>query len=146
MGIHSVNQYIVSFGNPGLLFSRQPYRIVTVSRDDYEEELTADRGVIASIPRGVADGVRTGAVRLGDSPDAVTVDTPDRTSSIEAISATAGTATVTGSQAGETYRNQSRIPLTVREQTISDVTLLRDVTDRFSRSSERKVPVCPRRS
>ncbi|WP_435366156.1 amphi-Trp domain-containing protein [Haloarchaeobius sp. DYHT-AS-18] len=25
----------------------------------------------------MAEGIRTGAVRLGDSPDAVTVDTPD---------------------------------------------------------------------
>ena len=48
-----------------------------MSRDDYEDELTADREEIASILSGVADGIRTGAVRLGDSTDAVTVDTPD---------------------------------------------------------------------
>lgn len=48
-----------------------------MSQDDYEEELTADREEIASILNGVADGIRTGAVRLGDSTDAVSVDTPD---------------------------------------------------------------------
>jgi amphi-Trp domain-containing protein len=46
-------------------------------RDDYEDELTAGREEIASILSGVAEGIRTGAVRLGDSRDAVTVDTPD---------------------------------------------------------------------
>ncbi|MGB9955645.1 amphi-Trp domain-containing protein [Haloferax prahovense] len=48
-----------------------------MSRDDYEAELSAGREEIASILSGVAEGIRTGAVRLGDSPDAVTVDTPD---------------------------------------------------------------------
>jgi amphi-Trp domain-containing protein len=48
-----------------------------MSRNDYEGELTADREEIASVLNGVADGVRTGAVRLGDGADAVTVDTPD---------------------------------------------------------------------
>jgi len=48
-----------------------------VSQGDYEEELTADREEIASVLSGVADGIRTGAIRLGDNTDAVTVETPD---------------------------------------------------------------------
>ncbi|MFC7027266.1 amphi-Trp domain-containing protein [Halomicroarcula sp. GCM10025710] len=48
-----------------------------MSRDDYGNELTAGREEIASILSGVAEGIRTGTVRLGDSPDAVTVETPD---------------------------------------------------------------------
>lgn len=49
----------------------------TVYRDDYEGEVTAGRDEIASILDGVADGIRAGAVRLGEGTDAVTVDTPD---------------------------------------------------------------------
>lgn len=45
--------------------------------DEYESELTAGNDEIASMLSGVADGIRTGAVRLGDDTDAVTVDTPD---------------------------------------------------------------------
>ncbi|ACM59054.1 amphi-Trp domain-containing protein [Halorubrum lacusprofundi] len=48
-----------------------------MSQGDYEEELTADREEIASVLSGVADGIRTGAIRLGDNTDAVTVETPD---------------------------------------------------------------------
>lgn len=46
-------------------------------RDEYEGEVTAGREEIASILNSVADGIRTGSVRLGDDTDAVTVDTPD---------------------------------------------------------------------
>ncbi|WP_200531786.1 amphi-Trp domain-containing protein [Halorubrum sp. LN27] len=46
-------------------------------RDEYEREVTGDREEIASILSGVADGVRAGAVRIGDGDDAVTVETPD---------------------------------------------------------------------
>lgn len=45
--------------------------------DGFETELTAGREEIASILSGGADGIRTGAVRLGDDADAVTVETPD---------------------------------------------------------------------
>jgi amphi-Trp domain-containing protein len=43
----------------------------------YEGELTAGREEIASILEGVADGIRTGTVRLGNDADAVAVSTPD---------------------------------------------------------------------
>lgn len=46
-------------------------------RDEYEGEVTAGREEIASVLSGVADGIRTGTIQLGDDTDAVTVDTPD---------------------------------------------------------------------
>ncbi|MDT3436499.1 amphi-Trp domain-containing protein [Haloarcula sp. 1CSR25-25] len=45
--------------------------------DKYESEVTASHEEIASMLHGVADGLRTGAVRLGDDTDAVTVDMPE---------------------------------------------------------------------
>ncbi|MBX0321918.1 DUF1508 domain-containing protein [Halomicroarcula sp. F13] len=44
--------------------------------DEYEVELTTTRAEAAALLTGVADGVREGTVRLGDGPEAVTVDTP----------------------------------------------------------------------
>ena len=44
---------------------------------EYEGELTGSREEIASVLSGVAEGIRTGAVRIGNGPDSVTVDTPD---------------------------------------------------------------------
>ncbi len=60
----------------------KPYHLTdtngTVSqRDEYETELTGSRAEIASVLHGVADGLRTGAVRLGDETGAVTVETPE---------------------------------------------------------------------
>jgi len=48
--------------------------------DNYEVELTADREEIAAAVSGVADGIRTGAIRLGTGADAVSVETPDELS------------------------------------------------------------------
>ena len=48
-----------------------------MSRDEYESELTGSRADIAAVLHGVADGIRTGRVRLGDDADAVTATVPD---------------------------------------------------------------------
>ncbi|WP_058364911.1 amphi-Trp domain-containing protein [Haloparvum sedimenti] len=48
-----------------------------MANDEYEHELTASREEIATALHDVADGVRSGAVRLGTDADAVTVATPD---------------------------------------------------------------------
>ena len=47
-----------------------------VSRD-YESELKAGREEIAAVLSGVADGILTGAIRLGTGADAVSVGVPD---------------------------------------------------------------------
>ncbi|WP_435102369.1 HVO_2922 family protein [Halarchaeum sp. P4] len=44
---------------------------------DYESELTTTRDDIAAILSGVADGILSGSIRLGDGADAVVVETPD---------------------------------------------------------------------
>ncbi|RNJ26347.1 amphi-Trp domain-containing protein [Halosegnis longus] len=44
---------------------------------EYEHELTGSRDEIAALLTGVADGLRTGAIRLGDTADAVAVTTPE---------------------------------------------------------------------
>ena len=44
---------------------------------EYEHELTASRDDIAAVLTGVADGLRAGAVRLGDDEEAVTVTMPE---------------------------------------------------------------------
>lgn len=45
---------------------------------DYESELTATREDIAAVLSGVADGILAGSIRLGDSDDAVVIDTPEQ--------------------------------------------------------------------
>lgn len=44
---------------------------------DYEYELTASREEIAAVLSGVVDGILTGAIRLGDGADAVSVGVSD---------------------------------------------------------------------
>ncbi|GAB3417034.1 hypothetical protein GCM10027435_15260 [Haloparvum alkalitolerans] len=48
-----------------------------MTNDDYERELTGSREEIATVLNDVADGLRSGAVRLGEDGDAVTVATPE---------------------------------------------------------------------
>lgn len=49
-----------------------------MSRDyEYESGVTATPDEVAAVLSGVADGVATGSIRLGDGDDAVVVDAPD---------------------------------------------------------------------